>query len=55
MFHSDNTVRRFGLLSRKKSGWKVVEQLTEVPREFDPANPVKFDFALFGLGVNEKI
>jgi hypothetical protein len=34
--------------------WKAVEELTEVLREFDPADPVKYDFALFGLGVNEK-
>jgi hypothetical protein len=31
--------------------WK---NLTEILREFDPADPVKYDFALFGLGVNEK-
>jgi hypothetical protein len=31
--------------------WKAVEELTEVLRSFDPADPVKYDFALFGLGV----
>lgn len=34
--------------------WKAVEELTGVLREFDPSDPVKYDFALFGLGVNEK-
>jgi hypothetical protein len=34
--------------------WKSVEELTGILREFDPADPVKYDFALFGLGVNEK-
>jgi uncharacterized protein (TIGR02757 family) len=52
--HSGNTARRLGLLSRKINDWKAVEELTSVLREFDPADPVKYDFALFGLGVNEK-
>jgi len=52
--HSGNTARRLGLLTRKINDWKAVEELTEVLREFDPADPVKYDFALFGLGVNEK-
>ncbi|HPT21650.1 MAG TPA: TIGR02757 family protein [Bacteroidales bacterium] len=53
--HSGNTARRLGLLSRKTNDWKAVEELTEVLRTFDPDDPVKYDFALFGLGVNEKI
>jgi uncharacterized protein (TIGR02757 family) len=52
--HSGNTARRLGLLTRKMNDWKAVEELTAVLREFDPADPVKYDFALFGLGVNEK-
>ena len=52
--HSGNTARRLGLLKRNANDWKAVEELTEVLREFDPADPVKYDFALFGLGVNEK-
>jgi uncharacterized protein (TIGR02757 family) len=52
--HSGNTARRLGLLTRKVNDWKAVEELTEVLRLFDPADPVKYDFALFGLGVNEK-
>lgn len=53
-FHTGNTSRRLGLLERKMNDWKAVEELTAVLREFDPADPVKYDFALFGLGVNEK-
>jgi uncharacterized protein (TIGR02757 family) len=49
--HSGNTARRLGLLKRKMNDWKAVEELTEVLRNFDPADPVKYDFALFGLGV----
>lgn len=52
--HSGNTARRLGLLTRKMNDWKAVEELTEVLREFDPSDPVKYDFALFGIGVNEK-
>ena len=39
---------------RKMNDWKAVEELTGVLREFDPVDPVKYDFALFGIGVNEK-
>lgn len=52
--HSGNTARKLGLLTRKMNDWKAVEELTGILREFDPADPAKYDFALFGLGVNEK-
>jgi uncharacterized protein (TIGR02757 family) len=51
--HSGNTSRHLGLLKRKMNDWKAVEELTGVLRDFDPADPVKYDFALFGLGVFE--
>jgi uncharacterized protein (TIGR02757 family) len=51
--HSGNTARKLGLLTRKVNDWKAVEELTAVLREFDPADPVKYDFALFGLGIFE--
>jgi uncharacterized protein (TIGR02757 family) len=53
--HSGNTARKLGLLTRKMNDWKAVEELTGILREFDPADPVKYDFALFGLGVNEEL
>ncbi|NPA35312.1 MAG: TIGR02757 family protein [Chlorobi bacterium] len=52
--HSGNVARRLGILNRKQSDWKAVEEVTAVLREFDPDDPVKYDFALFGLGVNER-
>ena len=52
--HSGNTARRLGLLTRKQNDWKAVEDLTSILREFDPSDPVKYDFALLGLGMNEK-
>jgi uncharacterized protein (TIGR02757 family) len=53
--HSGNSARKLGLLERKANDWKAVEELTQVLREFDPADPVKYDFALFGMGVNSKL
>jgi len=52
--HSGNTARKLGLLTRKMNDWKAVEELTSKLRELDPADPVKYDFALFGLGVFER-
>lgn len=50
--HTGNVSRALGLLSRKQNDWQAVEELTSVLRSFDPKDPVKYDFALFGLGVN---
>lgn len=52
--HVGRVARHFQLLSRKQSDWKAALELTERLREFDPADPVRYDFALFGLGVLEK-
>lgn len=51
--HTGNTARRLGLLNRKQNNWTAVEELTGKLRELDPEDPVKYDFALFGLGVFE--
>jgi uncharacterized protein (TIGR02757 family) len=51
--HVDRVARRLGLLQRKQTDWKAVLELTENLRAFDPDDPVKYDFALFGLGVLE--
>ncbi|MFC2080429.1 TIGR02757 family protein [Bacteroidota bacterium] len=52
--HTGNTARKLGLLTRRQNDWKAVEELTSVLRTFDINDPVKYDFALFGLGVFEK-
>jgi uncharacterized protein (TIGR02757 family) len=52
--HSGNVARKLGLLTRKQNDWQAVEELTGNLRQFDPKDPVKYDFALFGLGVFEK-
>jgi uncharacterized protein (TIGR02757 family) len=51
--HTGNVGRKLGLLQRKSNDWKAVEEITETLRTFDPADPIKYDFALFGLGVFE--
>ncbi len=53
--HVDRIARKFGLLQRKQTDWQAVLELTETLRQFDPNDPVKYDFALFGLGVLEKV
>lgn len=52
--HVDRVARKLGLITRKQTDWKTALELTERLREFDPDDPVKYDFALFGLGVEEK-
>ena len=51
--HTGNVSRKLGLLRRKQNDWKAVEELTEMLKKFDPDDPVKYDFALFGLGIYE--
>jgi uncharacterized protein (TIGR02757 family) len=52
--HVARVAKRFGLLQAASSDWAAACQLTEVLKKWDPADPVKYDFALFGLGVMEK-
>ncbi|MTI30185.1 TIGR02757 family protein [Xanthovirga aplysinae] len=52
--HVDRVARRFGLIERKQTDWQTAVELTEKLKSFDPKDPVKYDFALFGLGVEEK-
>jgi uncharacterized protein (TIGR02757 family) len=51
--HSGNTARKLGLLKRKQNDAKAVAELDHILRTFDAKDPVKYDFALFGLGVIE--
>lgn len=52
--HVGNVARRLDLLERKQNDWKAAVALTEQLRKFDKTDPVKYDFALFGLGVMER-
>lgn len=52
--HVDRVARKLGLVTRKQTDWLTAKELTENLRLLDPEDPVKYDFALFGLGVYEK-
>ncbi|TAH38866.1 MAG: TIGR02757 family protein [Bacteroidetes bacterium] len=52
--HSGRVARKLGLLTRRHDDWQSVQELTQRLRKFDPIDPVKYDYALFGLGVFEK-
>ena len=52
--HSGNVARKLGLLTRKQNDGKALTELDSKLRELDPNDPVKYDLALFGLGVFEK-
>ncbi len=52
--HSGNVARHLGILTRKQSDWKAAMELHHKLKEFDPNDPTKYDYALFGLGVFEK-
>ena len=52
--HTGNVARKLGLLTRTQNDWRAVEEVTAKLQEFDPEDPIKYDFALFGLGVFEK-
>jgi uncharacterized protein (TIGR02757 family) len=53
--HTGNVSRALGLLKRKQNDWQAVEEITQRLRDFDKDDPVKYDFALFGLGVNKDL
>jgi len=52
--HSGNVARKLKLLKRKQNDAKALAELDKNLRKLDPIDPVKYDFALFGLGVFEK-
>lgn len=52
--HSGNVARKLGLLTRKQNDGKALNELDIALRKLDAIDPVKYDFALFGLGVFEK-
>ena len=52
--HSGNVARKLGLIHRKQNDAKALAELDANLRKMDPSDPVKYDFALFGLGVFEK-
>ena len=52
--HVEKYARHFGFLTQKNRDWSAVEEVTGCLRVFDPSDPVKYDYALFGLGIHSK-
>lgn len=52
--HVDRVARKLKLIERKQTDWQTVQELTENLRKFDKEDPARYDFALFGLGIEEK-
>jgi len=52
--HVARVARRFDLLERQQNDWQTAVELTAHLKKLDPKDPVKYDFALFGLGVMEQ-
>ncbi len=50
--HVERIARRHHLLIRKQSDWQAATELTNELKKFDPNDPVKYDFALFGIGLD---
>ena len=51
--HTGNVSRKLGFLSRKQNDMKALDEIMCHLRNFDAIDPVKYDFALFGLGIEE--
>ncbi|MBK7652020.1 MAG: TIGR02757 family protein [Flammeovirgaceae bacterium] len=51
--HVERVARKLNLISRKGMNWQTALELTSNLRKLDPVDPVKYDFALFGLGIME--
>jgi len=49
--HVQRVAIKMGLLQRRQSDWEAALELTAALRQFDPLDPVKYDFALFGMGL----
>ncbi len=52
--HVGRVSRDLGLLNRKANDWRAASELTSILRKFDPEDPVKYDFSLFGMGMDKK-
>ncbi len=52
--HVARVARSFQMIHRKQTDWETALELTETLKTLNPADPVKYDFALFSLGINER-
>ena len=52
--HVERVARKLNLIRSKGMNWQTALELTSNLRKLDPIDPVKYDFALFGLGIIER-
>ena len=52
--HTGNVARKLGIITRNSNDLKALAELDQFLRKLDPDDPVKYDYALFGLGIFEK-
>lgn len=52
--HVEKNARKLGLIERPQTDWLTVLELSNVLKQIDPIDPIRFDFALFGMGILEK-
>ena len=50
-----NVARNLGILKREQNDWRTNDELIRKLRKFDAEDPAKYDFALFGIGVNKEL
>ena len=55
VLHVERAARKMGLITRKPVDWDTAVELTENLKKLDKNDPVKYDFALFGLSIDEDI
>jgi len=53
--HVEKVARKLGLVTRNQVDWTMAEELTQNLKKLDPVDPVKYDYALFGMGLNKEI
>ena len=53
--HTGNVGRQLKLLTRTQNDWQAVKEITTVLKTLDANDPIKYDFALFGIGVNKDL
>lgn len=53
--HTGNVARALGMLQRSQNDWKSVQEVTDVLRQFDPEDPVRYDYAMFGMGLSGEL
>ncbi|MEL6252788.1 MAG: TIGR02757 family protein [Bacteroidota bacterium] len=53
--HTGTIARKLGILQRKQNDWKAALELTKALKAFDPHDPVKYDYSLFGLGAYDEL